>query len=615
MIRCQPWLKEVLVGAFSALLAAITISFAPGTEQAGKKAADELALHLRLLDVSDGRFCIGQKAPDGSDAAAHEARYRVEGGTVYFWGDRRNQSSAFGKVVEDAYDGTLYAVYLYLQNELGFAWVWPGETGIVVPKGVKTLTPEGHEGVYVPPFDIGRMRRGISSDLVSFHLPFLDGNPVAVPKSLSYDREGANRLCRDIITFYARNRNHSKHVFRYGHAFTDWYGRFSKTHPEFLAMGEDGVRGLASSPYRTLLCVSNDGTVDQILADWRASGNPKYLNVCDNDGGALCRCAGCIALDADKPGESFLAHKTDRYLNFWNRVAAKAIKERPDVQVVSYIYAFYRHPPRRERIAYPDNMTFGTVPSLSDDWLGFYEGWKKAGMRRFFLRPNFHSSTASLPRGVEKLIYDVFCYCRDNGMIGADFDTYPGRFSTALENYVAVRLLTTPSLSFDKIMGDYCSAYGGAADAVRKYYERIRVRRDASDAAMRTALGAANLLDDSQTSVRQMDPHTEDALREDEKLLLAARKNVAGDPESARRLEALSVQAHEYVLVYRFFAADKAGDRNRLADAGRRLIEYRLAHADDLMDHYSMIMNCRVRGTEGHLWRKIPEVLSPFANR
>ncbi len=598
------------MNSFMAMMAAITISFAPGTERQNAKAADELALHMRLLNVTEGRFVLGEKAPGGSPAATHEARYRVEGETVYFWGDRREMTKEFGKVVEETYDGVLYAVYLYLQKELGFAWVWPGESGIVVPKGVKAIAIDGREGVYVPPFDIGRMRSGNAEDLISFHLPFVDGNPVNIPKPLRYDSESANRLCRDITTFYVRNRNHSKHVFRYGHAFTDWYERFSKTHPEYLAMGEDGVRGLASSPTRTLLCVSNDDMVEQILADWRVAGKPRYLNVCDNDGGGLCRCAKCIALDADRPGESFLANKTDRYLNFWNRVAAKAVRERPDVQVVSYIYAFYRHPPRRERIEYPDNMTFGTVPSLSDDWLGFYEGWKKAGLRRFFLRPNFHSSTASLPRGVEKLIYDVFCYCRDNGMIGADFDTYPGRFSTALENYVAVRLLTTPTLSFDEIIDDYCSAYGGAAGAVREYYARIRARRNASDAEMRAALKSANLLDDSQTSVRQMDPHTESALREDEALLVAARKDVSDDPMSQRRLETLIVQAHEYVLAYRFFAADKTGDLAKLAEAGRELIEYRLAHKDALMDHYSMIMNCRVRGTEGHLWRKIPEVLA-----
>ena len=596
------------MNAITLLLAAVTLVFEPGTEARNRRAADELSRHLKMLARAEGTFCLGMCAPGGVPAGAHEARYRVEGGRVYLWGDSRGRVVEGGKTVEDDYDGTLTAVYLYLQRELGFVWAWPGESGIVAPRNAAAVAKEGAEGVYVPPYDIGRLRSASARDLISFHLPFLDGRPVRVPKALSYDRDSAARLCNDVGEFYRRNRNHSKHVFRYGHAFLDWYDRFAKTHPEYLALDEAGNRGNAENPSRTMLCVSNEGVVDQILADWRAAGRPKYLNACENDGGGLCRCADCRALDCDLPGEDFHAHKTDRYLNFWNRIAAKAVRERPDVQVTGYIYAFYRHHPRRERIEYPDNMTFGTVPSLADDWLDFYEGWRKAGLKRYFLRPNFHSSTASLPRGAEKLIYDVFCYCRDHGMIGADFDTYPGRFPTALENYVAVRLVAEPALSFERIVDDYCSAYGEAADDVRAYYARIRARRTAADAATRAALKSANLLDDSQTSVRQMDPHTEAALREDAKLLIAARDRVR-DPMARRRLEALIVQAREYVLVYRFFDADRSGDRARLAQEGRRLIDYRLSHPVELADHYSMTMNSRVRGTEGHLWRKIPEVL------
>ena len=65
-------------------------------------------------------------------------------------------------------------------------------------------------------------------------------------------------------------------------------------------------------------------------------------------------------------------HLTDRYLNFWNRITARARAIRPDVKVVTYIYSYYRHPPRRERIEYPDNMLFGLVPTMLDD----YRAWK-----------------------------------------------------------------------------------------------------------------------------------------------------------------------------------------------------------------------------------------------
>ena len=50
------------------------------------------------------------------------------------------------------------------------------------------------------------------------------------------------------------------------------------------------------------------------------------------------------------------------------RLCVRARAIRPDVKVVSYIYSYYRHPPRRERIAYPENMVFGIVPLLMDDY-------------------------------------------------------------------------------------------------------------------------------------------------------------------------------------------------------------------------------------------------------
>ena len=600
-------------GGLSAV-AAERITIADASNGCGARAVAELRRHLELMTGERpevvtggaGTFVVGAPAPGGKPAGPLEARYRVEGGKVYFWGDRTAKVLDGRRSVAEAYDGTLFAVYEFLDRELGFRWTMPGERGVVVPKGGRTVPPDGAEGVYVPHYDIGRMRSANVDDLVAFHLPVLSGPKVAIPDGLLYTRESAQALANDVSLWYLRNRNHSRHVFRYGHAFTDWYARFHETHPEYLAELEDGRRGNAQQPSRTMLCVSCPGVVDQIVADWRAEGCPKYLNVCENDGGGLCRCPGCRALDCDRPGEEFLSHKTDRYLNLWNRIAAKAVKIRPDVQLVGYIYSYYRHLPRRERIEHPDNMIFGTVPSLADDYRAFYGGWKKAGLKQFFLRPNFHSSTASLPRGAEKLIYDVFAYCRDNGMIGADFDVYPGRFSTLLESYVTVRLLRDPARSFEAIVDEYCSAYGEAAPSVKAYYARIRARREASDAVTRAALGAANLLDDSQTSVRQMDCHTETALREDLEILRQAHARGVTDPACRRRLAALLVQAREYVLVYRFLAAGKGSDAAALVAAAKELLDYRLKHRDDLMDHYTMTMGSRVRGTEMQTWLKVP---------
>ena len=603
--------------SFVALLAALSISVAPGTEAKNTTAVNELKHHLKMAfgeepvitAAGDGIFVVGAKPEGAPDAGSLESRYQVKDGKVYFWGDR-TEKSRDGYKTAPGYDGTLYAVYLFLSQELGFRWIYPGEEGIVVPKFDGGYKPkEGASGSYSPHYKIGRIRSVKPDNVVKFHLPLLNGKNVDVPLPIRHNIESAKKLANDVALWYKRNRNFSRDIFPYGHAFIGWHERFVETRPELLALNEKGVRGNSYAPHRVMLCVSNDDVVDQIVADWKAAGAPLYINVCQNDGGGLCRCEKCKALDADLPGEKFLDHKTDRYINFYNRIAEKVLKVRPDAQVVTYIYSFYRHPPRRERIKYPDNMIFGTVPTFADDWRAFYEGWKKVGMKKFFFRPNFHCSTESLPRGVEKMLYDVFSYCRDNGMIGVDYCAYMGRFPILVESYVASRTLAEPQLTFDEVMGEYCGAYGEAADAVGEYFRRIRARREKSDETVRIQAGKRNMLDDSQHAVYQLRPHTEEALRGDLAVLEAAMNKGVSSPAARKRLETLIIRAKQYVMVYRFLAAGQGSDMDALRKAAKELIEYRVAHPEELIDTYSRTMNTRIPGTETHTWLKVLDVL------
>ena len=155
---------------------------------------------------------------------------------------------------------------------------------------------------------------------------------------------------------------------------------------------ENGERGTKDRRWHTRhwmkLCVSNDAVIDQILNEWWSKGMPRHLNICQNDGlGLHCRCDGCRALDCPVPGEAFGTHTSDRYLNFANRVAKKAMALRSDVQVCCYAYTEYRHPPRREKVEFPENIVVGIVPSYEDDGIALLEGWKMAGLKRFTLRP------------------------------------------------------------------------------------------------------------------------------------------------------------------------------------------------------------------------------------
>ena len=299
-----------------------------------KVAADELALHLRLVcgragEGADTGISFVFAKPPGAKSVPYAAYAKREGNVVWIWGDDKGDRRL-------PFYGSAFAVYGFLENVFGVRWVAPGEDGIV----------------FVP-----RAHADLPSDW-SYEFRF----PAEIASVRRTDPEWGRRL-----------RFAPRKPFRYGHAFLDWQDRYAKSHPQYLGMAPDGQRGVRTG-WRQFakLCLSNPEVPSVIVSNWVASSKSRYLNICPNDGSVgYCVCPGCLALDADRKGEPFLFHKTDRYFNFWNRVVERAREVRPDVMAVTYLYSYYRFSPRREKIAWPDNMLFGIArPSDGDFRVG-----------------------------------------------------------------------------------------------------------------------------------------------------------------------------------------------------------------------------------------------------
>ncbi len=231
-------------------------------------------------------------------------------------------------------------------------------------------------------------------------------------------------------------------------------------------------------------------------------------------------------------------------------------------------------------------------------------------MKQFFLRPNFHTYYGILPRGVEKDVYDVFQDGRAHGLVGVDFDAYLWRYVMGPESYVTGRMVAEPERTFDELMDEFCSAYGAAAGDVRRYYDRIRGRHDANKAVSSAEARRANVQDDSQFAFAQTRMHSEAELAADVAVLEKARATHALSDLEASRLDDLIARARGYQLAFGLFkSAENMNDLEGIAAAARRLIDYRIANRDSMMDHYEQIMNSRTKGTEGHLLKLVPEVL------
>jgi len=440
---------ELLIDPAKAVIAA---------QQTNDPAAKELKTHLELItgktipiekagQTRKGAyvFHVG-KTPAGADERyqPEEARWEITPDAAYFYGDQNN--------------GVLFAVYDFLENELGVRWPGPGD-------------------IAFKPQDRLRIR-----NLKGRWYPILNLRGIRYYK----DRTAQN--------WQKRLRAGVHNQPRYGHAFTKYWKRFSKTHPEFFAMRKDGLRapvGLkgnsdnvaafqGKSSEAIAMCVTCDGLIEQIIADWKKAGCPLYINLCENDalGKDSCHCPKCTALDVvpekKTEWENWYA---DRYIHFANRVLAEAKKIRPDVKASMYAYDATEQAPAREKPA--ADLVIGIVPTdFSMTGIEAYVGaWKKAGLNHFFYRPNRHVyyNLSILPTGSEKHFFEIWQYLYRSGAIGFDYDC--GRangFFDCISDYVLLKAMQDPEKTFEHWEKHYMQSFGAASKEVSDYFRYWR---------------------------------------------------------------------------------------------------------------------------------------------
>ena len=567
---------------------------------------DELVKHLTLVagKAPDGsgnvRFVVG-RSPEGAETAAFTSYGRRIGDTIYLWGDdvTKKRASATRR-------GTLHAVYGFLEDRLSVRWVFPGDDGIVCEPRSCVEVPDGWEWKYFPPLAATEIRSAGVRKETEENTPYL-------PSAMRETADEIRRRVGDRMAWMHRMRHQIRERPPFGHAFTRWTDRFMATHPEYFAMQEDGCRSRKRSK-RNELCLSNEAVVDQIIADWKAAGCPKYLNVCPNDTTKYCRCPACCSLDHPlSPGEQFGLHVTDRYLNFWNRIAAKALAVRPDVVIATYAYAGYREPPRVEKIAYPDHFIIGMVPSQEDDNASQISAWKKAGMRRFFLRPNYLCYRGVLVRGYERFYYENFKLNLREGMVGCDYDAYARGGVTDFETYVLGRVAANPDLPFETIQEEFLSQFGPARERIRDYFLRVRKRGEIGlkVAQSKSTEEKPYRLDDSQLWQTVVASHPVAELENDAAVLRDACEVHGLTAIEKKRIEKYTYLVRNAIATQRFIAARDVVPRNEYVSMAYELIALRTKIRPFLPDAWGRVF--RGFPMEVKWWRFVtPELKKRF---
>lgn len=398
--------------------------------------------------------------------------------------------------------GTLYAVYAFLERDCGVRWLNPTDYGTFLPKNpnlsVSVATRRGR-----PAFSF-RGGAGLDNRVPILWKDGTDGakryNDFAFASV-----KAANAPMRERQKlFLLRHRAGGVHA-QCNHSFYGWYERFlDKTHknfesyhPEYFAKGQPG------QPAQ--LCYSNPGVIAQAIKDARDyfdhggypkayRGTQKGFHWGENnfalepmDGGGFCRCPDCIR-DYEPQREGEGSADSTYWFKFVNAVAKEVKKTHPDKTISTLAYATHEGLPTNVRLE--DNVVVYFCVSanreptsqLLRDQFERMTAWRKAypdmkiAMWLYNCFPKFNGDRANFnvfPGFFAHAADREFKFFRD---IGATAGIFFDGFNGDVDSYVHLKLMQDPSRTADDILDEFFAPLGETGRHLRRFYEIIEGR-------------------------------------------------------------------------------------------------------------------------------------------
>ena len=462
---------------------------------------------------------------------------RSAGNTVVLSG---GPESVEGETLVD--DSGLRNGTIELLRQLGVEYLWPGESGWVIPKKPDIVV--AYQEKKQAPVIKGRgirysqevppRRSATLESLALTEEEWMDARKKALASGPAIAWSQWHRLGGTMLSFF-----HGAAGLRDG-------AIQMKEHPEWFALQADGTRNQGGDR-RFRLCKSNQELIKHVAQDIieRANQDPtlKIVSLDPNDGGTntgICLCPACEALDPPeapriklmtfgkpiKPGSlprqrEMVDHAslTDRMLHYWCSVAEIVVKKHPNLLFGISSYSYWAQPPVREKV-HPNMVLRYVGPDSSR-----LAGWLAAGARRIYWRPNVilqGRRDGKIRCYVDKLAKSFHDFV-DAGVVQTDFDSIVDFWATAgINYYAAARLEWDPHLTGDQIISDYARAgFGQGASQIDAYFHRLQDL---------TTQGIVEVIE-SQDQYR----FTPVVMKELREMLDSAEKS-ANDPEVSRRI-------------------------------------------------------------------------------
>jgi hypothetical protein len=379
--------------------------------------------------------------------------------------------------------GTLYAVYTFLEENLGCRW-WTSQASFI--PSARTLAMPAVDKVYVPKYSY-REQHYLDTNINGVFAARLklNGTIYHQPEHQRIPVEyGGNQLLLGFVHTFWMLLPHDKYV---------------PDHPEWYSMikGVRVAKPEKGHPNNVQLCVTNlemRAELARNALQWlRDNPRATMISITANDGHGFCECPECSAAEQRE------GSKAGPLLEFVNAVAAEIEKEFPEVLVETLAYSVYQDPPRTVRprdnvlirFCIYNNTSWGEP--LSDSHAnavvrGQIEGWSKISKQLFIWDYVTNFQNYILPHPNWRVLAPNLRYLAGQKAIGmflqGDSHCSTGDF-VEMRAWVQAQLMWQPERDIEALIDEFLAGYyGPAAPALRRYLNRINDAQARSGASL-----------------------------------------------------------------------------------------------------------------------------------
>lgn len=410
--------------------------------------------------------------------------------------------------------GTMYAVYDFLERVCDVRWYNPTEAGMECPE-MKTLTVKGGNLRRAPRFryryacylvseqyenftslqpqDPETWKRYEAAAYPELHRRFSDPNQYNIAKRgwvqlFRFRRRDGGELCPGNHSLYGYyNRFWEKN------ADPDAAKLFEGRKPDWFAQGYEGTP--------PQMCYTNRGLIEQVAQDARdffdgkgmkpgAQAAGDFFCVEPMDNSQFCKCSQCQELiqRIHSEGASDVystGQHSDYFFNFVNDVAKEVRKTHPDKWIVTLAYMTHALPPKTftlepnvlVQFCFASNrMVYATKDYAND--LNALHAWAdeaKKSKRPLYLWLYYTFPVEIAVNGKFHCFPGYFAHTIGEQFKLFDKLGYRGMFHCGygqeVEAYVTYRLMDDPALIVDKLLNEYFARYyGAAAEPMKRLY-------------------------------------------------------------------------------------------------------------------------------------------------